>query len=265
MMSDLVRTVLLAIIQGLTEFLPVSSSAHLILPSELGAWPDQGLAFDVAVHLGTLTAVLVYFRTDLSDLIRGVLNSCNTRTMNADSQLAALLVLASIPVVVAGLLFRDFIDSHLRSSSVIAFTTIIFGIVLWVSERYSRKNLQLSNLGWKQALFIGFAQVLALVPGTSRSGITMSAALFCHQDRVSASRFSFLLSIPAITGAGMLLGIDLIGAEQVDWFMLCLGALLSGLVAWCTIYFFMTWINRTGFLPFVIYRICLGVFLFLII
>jgi undecaprenyl-diphosphatase len=260
---DFIRTTFLAFIQGLTEFLPISSSAHLILPSALLGWEDQGLAFDVAVHLGTLLAVLVYFYTDLMAIVKGCLLHLFKKQASADSRLGWQLLVATLPVILAGFLLKDVVDEHFRQTVIIATTTIFFGLILFWSDKHSAGHTTLTGLTWKAAIIIGLAQVLALVPGTSRSGITMTAALFCHLDRHSASRFSFLLSIPTSAGAALLLILDLLQQSHVNWLELGYGLCLSGIVAYACISLFLGTINRLGFLPFVIYRLLLGGVLFL--
>jgi len=260
---DLIRATFLAIIQGLTEFLPISSSAHLILPSVLLGWEDQGLAFDVAVHLGTLTAVITYFRKDLFRIVTGCLRQAIGGEASEESRLGWLLLLATLPVVIVGFLAKDFVDSTLRNAGVIAVATILFGLLLFWADKSSRNSGSLSSLTWKSALVIGLAQILALIPGTSRSGITMTAALFCHLDRESSSRFSFLLSIPVIAGAALLLILDLLELEQVNWAEIGYAMIVACLVAYLCIYYFLQTINRLGFTPFVIYRVVLGIVLLL--
>ena len=258
---DVFRSTFLALVQGLTEFLPISSSAHLILPSALLGWEDQGLAFDVAVHFGTLTAVLVYFRHDMKRIIAScVLQLCG-KGANNDSKLGWMLLLATIPVIIVGFLAKDFVDEYLRSTAVIAFSTIIFALLLFWADQKSEQSHSLGDITWKSVLFIGFMQVLALVPGTSRSGITMTAALFCKLDRESSSRFSFLLSIPVIAGAGLLLFLDLMEQQQTNWSEIIYGTVIAAIVAYTCIHFFLKLIARMGFTPFVIYRLLLGIVL----
>lgn len=257
---DWLQIVVLSLIQGLTEFLPVSSSAHLILPSLLTDWPDQGLAFDVGVHFGTLVAVVAYFRQDLMHMAGAVVNFPVHRRYTAEIDLVFKLGLATLPVMVAGFLGKDFIETHLRSVPVIATTTIVFGILLWLADRKPGKQELLS---WGQAAFVGGMQVLALIPGTSRSGITITAALLVGLSRTGAARFSFLLAIPTILGAQMLLSLDLLRepAEQ-QWLDLISGALFSGLAAYACIHYFIALVERTGMTPYVIYRLLLGTVLF---
>lgn len=263
---DFIQIVVLSLIQGLTEFLPVSSSAHLILPAQLLDWPDQGLAFDVAVHIGTLTAVVIYFRQDLHLLIRDWCLSLAGRGATQHSKMAWYIGLATIPAVFFGLFLKmSGLDESMRSLQVIAATTLIFGALLGVADYYARCHWPLTAITLPRAMIIGLAQMLALIPGTSRSGITMTAALFLGFDRAAAARFSFLLSIPVILGAGLLLTLDLVqSAAPVDWQVLMMGALLSGLSALVCIHLFLGVINRMGLMPFVFYRLTLGLALLFI-
>ncbi|MFM2484663.1 undecaprenyl-diphosphate phosphatase [Celerinatantimonas yamalensis] len=254
------HVIILSLIQGFTEFLPISSSAHLILPSQLLGWPDQGPVFDVTVHVGTLLAVLLYFRRDVSQLFCAWWRAIVAKEHSAQSRMAWLIILATIPAVVFGGLFSGLIETYARSVSVIAFTTLVFGLLLgWVDlqapERYDE-----SHMGVKHALYIGFAQALAMIPGTSRSGITMTAARQLGYSRGAAARFSFLLSIPVILGAATLLGAEVAGSPiNVPWHQLGLGLALSFASALACIHLFLKWVTRVGMLPFVIYRLFLGV------
>lgn len=250
--------VILALIQGLTEFLPISSSAHLILPKEVLGWPDQGLAFDVAVHFGSLTAVIIYFRSEVWALLRDGLGGLVNNRFTDDGRLAWLIVLATIPAGLVGLAFKGFIETHLRSAAVIAATTIGFGVLLWWADVFGRRKETLAQLNWKKALAIGLAQALALIPGTSRSGITMTAGLMLGMKREDAARFSFLMSIPVIALSAMLLTFDLLSLEAVPWGDILLGTVLSGISAYLCIHFFLQFISRIGMAPFAIYRLLLG-------
>jgi len=254
--------IILAIIQGVTEFLPISSSAHLILPSAILGWNNQGLAFDVAVHVGSLLAVMIYFRQDIGRMIVAWLSKGFSQTQSNDSKLAWWVIIATIPAVIAGFAGKAFIEEYARSALVIACTTIGFGLLLWYADKKAQLVKTITELSWKNAVLIGFAQALALIPGTSRSGITMTVGLMVGLDRESAARFSFLLSIPVILGAGLLATLDLLSApDAVDWNALFYGAVLSFVSAYACIYLFLSWISRIGMLPFVIYRLLLGVVL----
>lgn len=256
---DYLQIIILALIQGITEFLPISSSAHLILPAQLLGWQDQGLAFDIAVHVGSLTAVVLYFRDDLTGYLVSGWQVLARRRIDERAQELAMLALATVPIVVCGFLARDWVESELRSVPVIAAATIGFGLLLWVADR---RHGGRAAVTWRDALVIGAMQVLALIPGTSRSGITITAALLLGLSRTSAARFSFLLSIPTIAGAGLLAGLDLFeGRSRLDWSILATGAVLSGLSAYACISAFIALVERTGMLPYVVYRIVLGVVL----
>ena len=257
---------ILALVQGITEFLPISSSAHLILPSQLLGWPDQGLAFDVAVHLGTLSAVCLHYRSDLARMFAGAGRGLVERRLNDDLRLGLLVVWATIPAVVLGFAFKDWVETAARSAEVITVTTLVFGVLLWVADRVGPRRLTLAHLGWMAALMVGLAQAVALIPGTSRSGITITAALLLGYTRTEAARFSFLLSIPVILGAALLKGKDLVTATQaVDWTLMATGFAVSAVTAWLAIVFFLRLLERVGMLPFVIYRLLLGAVLLMVL
>lgn len=263
---ELWHIIALAVIQGLTEFLPVSSSAHLILPSQLLGWPDQGLAFDVAVHVGTLAAVVWYFRREVSRLTIAWAGDTLQRRIGEDSGLAWAVIVGTVPAGLAGLLLDDLIETHLRSSLVIALSTIGFGLALWWADAVGRRERELPALKMRDAVIIGLAQALALIPGTSRSGITITAALFLGLRRESAARFSFLLSIPLILAAGLLKTLEL--AEQgtgADWSAILLGTVFSFISALLCIHLFLVFLERIGMMPFVIYRLLLGLLLLMMI
>lgn len=264
----LIHILILALVQGITEFLPVSSSGHLVLAwavLDLNGWeaalrpagPDR-LILDVAVHVGTLLAVCLYFWRDLVGMAVGLALLAVGR-WTVHGRLALLLILATIPLVVVGFLFKDAITDQLRNVRVVAWATIGFGIVLWLADRLGMTVRRAEHIGFAGALFIGLSQVLALIPGCSRSGITMSAARLIGMERPEAARFSMLMSIPAIVGAGTLLGLDLYESGnaglQAD---AVLAALVSFAVALASIALLLRWLRVAGFMPFVIYRILLG-------
>jgi len=268
------QVIVLALVQGITEFLPVSSSAHLVLPAQLTSWPDQGLEFDVAVHFGTLIAVLAYFRKDLLSMLWAIGRApavyaarssevpSNAETEQAAQGIVQLLKLglATIPVVIIGFLGKDFIQDNLRTVPVIATTTMLFGAALWYADRRPTTN---TTITWQAAAIIGLAQSIALIPGTSRSGITITAALLLGLSRVEAAKFSFLLAIPTIAGAQLLLSLDLAaGNLDTDLAKVAAGAALAGVSAYLGIHYFMQLVERTGMLPYVLYRLVLGLVLF---
>jgi undecaprenyl-diphosphatase len=254
----LLEIIILATIQGITEFLPISSSGHLRAAAEILGIPGSTLVIDVAVHVGSLGAVIVYFWRDIARILIGVAQSLGgARTEGG--LLGLYIVVATVPVFLAGFFGRDFIDSELRALEIIGWTMIGFGIVLWWADRTGMTVLRLEHLTVRNAVIIGVAQVLALVPGTSRAGITISAARMLGYERSDSARFSMLLSIPAIAGAGVLIGLELAVSGDPA---LTRGAVIAGFLAFITalaaIAFLMRWLQFASFAPFVIYRILLG-------
>lgn len=256
---DFIQVIALALLQGLTEFLPISSSGHLILLPQIEGWVDQGLAFDVAVHGGTLAAVIWYFRHSLEAMTRDWIRSVVTRRAVGESGLAWAILLGTIPVGVAGLLLRNLVESEFRAPLVIAWATIGFALLLWLADAKGGGTREEGSIGWKDALLIGGSQAIALIPGTSRSGITMTVGLMLGLSRSAAARFSFLLSIPVILLACAVLIAELVSTDtEVDWMALMLGVATSGIAAYLCIGLFLRLVERIGMLPFVIYRLALG-------
>lgn len=263
---DTPQILILALIQGLTEFLPISSSAHLILAPRLFGYADQGLAFDVALHVGTLAAVVGYFRREVAAV---VLDLCATLlpggTLTANARLGWMILLATIPVGIFGLLLKGLVENGLRLPLLIAATTIGFGALLWIFDRKGRRTRDEYSIRWSDALIIGLFQAMALIPGTSRSGSTITAGLMLGLTRKAASRFSFLISIPTIFLSGALVTFDLVRAKTpVQWMPLLLGSLFSFITAYLCIHFFLQFIERIGMLPFVLYRFGLGAAILLV-
>lgn len=264
-----IEVFVLSIVQGLTEFLPISSAGHLILVPLLTAWEDQGLAFDLAVHAGSLAAVLVYFRKDILLMTQDWTRSLITRRQTENSRLAWAVILGTIPVGIFGLIFKDLVETTLRTPEVgaivIACSLIGFGLLLGLADWKFRGERSERDMRWTDVAVIAFAQALALIPGTSRSGITMTAALFMGLSREGAARFSFLLSIPVIVLASGLQLLELLNpGNDVAWGPLILGAILSGVSAYLCIHYFLAFIRRIGMQPFVAYRVILGVILLII-
>ncbi len=258
-MMDWWHLLFLTAIQGLTEFLPVSSSAHLILVPSLTGWEDQGLSFDVAMHFGTLLAVMLYFRDTLKKMIRGCWLRVTTKQTNEDATLAGYVILGSIPVMVAGLALHSVVETSFRSTTVIGVSTIVFGLLLWVGDSLSKGQSQMTM---RHALMIGGAQILALIPGTSRSGITMTCALGLGLSRQTAARFSFLLAIPTIGAAMAFESLKLIQTPlTAPWSQYVAAVVFSFGFAWVCIHLFLSWIDKIGMTPFVIYRLALGALL----
>jgi undecaprenyl-diphosphatase len=250
----IVETITLALIQGFTEFLPISSSGHLILTPALLGWTDQGLGFDIAVHLGTLGAVVVYFRRDLSAMARGVLV-----VDSADGRLARQLLLASVPLGIAGVLCADLVANELRKPVVIAAASAGFGVLLWAADRWRRGGRNEHELGIGQVGWIGLGQALALIPGTSRSGVTMTVALALGLSREAAGRFSFLLAIPAIGMAATYQIVQFARApETLDWGTLVPATLIAAAMAFASIALFLRLIGKIGMGVFAVYRVLLA-------
>ena len=262
---DLIQFILLALIQGITEFLPISSSAHLLIPGMLFGWPDQGLAYDIAVHFGTLLAVIAYFRQDLIRMSCRIFSVGENTSTDESRELIFNLVVATIPLVIAGFLFSNFVEEHLRDAWIISIASLIFGLMLgwvWLSRDVSKRN----RITAGDAVFIGFAQCLAIIPGVSRSGITITAGLYLGLNLASAVRFSFLLAIPAILGA-VTLGVNLLIQEALplSYVHLVFSVFISGFSGYLTIAAFFGVVDRIGLMPFIIYRVLLSLGLMILL
>ena len=267
---DILHLILLAVIQGLTEFLPVSSSAHLILPAQLLGWQDQGPLIDVMAHFGSLFAVMIYFRKDVAEVLVGLTDLVRAK-LNKGSVLALHLILATPPALIAGAAMHfTGIDEMIRSPLLIACTFIVFGIILWLADIKGARTRDIETLTWKEAIGLGLAQTLALIPGTSRSGITMTAALAMGLTRSEAARFSMLMSIPIIGAGGSFALIKLAkasdeigrgGAASLTDGLIVAG--LSFVTAYAAIAVFMRVVSRIGMFPFMLYRLVAGLGLLL--
>ncbi|MBE8190235.1 MAG: undecaprenyl-diphosphate phosphatase, partial [Candidatus Thioglobus sp.] len=257
---DIFQTLILALVQGISEFLPISSSAHLILVPELTGWQDQGLAFDVVVHFATLLAVIFYYRYQLKSLSFDFYNSILSRQKVGESNLAWGILLGTIPVALLGWIFKDFIAINLRSVAVISYATLAFGGLLAVGIWVNFKNLKPRfSIGWLDVFFIAMMQILALIPGTSRSGITITAGLLIGLSKKTSIQFSFLLSIPVIILATGSILLDLYQQPQiVNVTLLFLGFVIAGISSYFSIVFFIKLLDVIGLMPFVIYRLLLG-------
>ena len=263
-MSDLFLSFILGIIQGLTEFLPISSSAHLLFPSLVFGSNDLGLAFDISVHVGTLLAVIYYFRDDILAMTKSLFQS--NSSLAKERGLALLLIIATIPIVLAGFFGSDLINANRTNISSIAYMNLIFAGFLFIAYFYSSASKTLLELTVVGALFIGLFQVFALLPGASRSGTAMTAALFIGLNLKDASKFAFLLSIPTILGALVFLLIEIsTSSYSFNFISLFIGLITSCIVAFLTIKYFLIFVDRIGMYPFVIYRIILGCILLLTI
>jgi len=256
----LIQIIVLALIQGITEFLPVSSSAHLILGSKTFGWPDQGLVFDVATHLGTLFAVLFYFREQLQGMARAWLAPAGGEAEPAERAMGRYIVLASIPVILAGALVHDWVEAYLRDTRLIAITTLVFGALLWAADAFFGRARTLADMKLKPALLVGLAQVLALVPGASRSGVTITMGRMLGFSAESAARFSFLLAVPVTAAAGGYGLLRMLASDaMLRWPEFLLAVAFSAVAGWVCIAAFLAALSRIGLLPFVIYRLALGI------
>lgn len=270
-MEDVLRAVVLGIVQGLTEFLPISSSGHLIVVRELFGWEfTDDLTFDVALHLGTTAAVLVYFRNEWTYMARsGLARFFNVGPGESplgtvyDSKLLLLLALASVPTAITGIAFELWLEDELREPLVVGGMLIGFGIVLWGAERFGSHRYGMEHFGVPRAMFIGGAQAISLVPGASRSGVTISAGMASGLTRNAAARFSFLLATPAILGAGLLktaeAAVDGIPSGDID--IIVVGAIVSAVVGFASIGWLLRLIQTRTFVPFVVYRLAAGAFI----
>jgi undecaprenyl-diphosphatase len=250
------QAIMLGLVQGLTEFLPISSSGHLILVPHVFGWPDQGLAVDAALHLGTLAALVAYFRGELIDLVTGALAR----------RLILVLGVATVPAAVLGLVFGRAIETSLRAPLLVAVTTAFWGGVMWAADRRAVRAATsggdpLERVSWGQGLLVGCAQAVALIPGTSRSGITITTGLFTGLDRATAARFAFLLGIPVTAGAGLVktLGLVRTGLPPDEGGPLAVAILTSFLSGWLAVWFLVHYLKRRSLLPFVLYRFALSI------
>jgi undecaprenyl-diphosphatase len=253
------QAVILGLVQGLAEFLPISSSAHLVLTPWVFGWSDPGLAFDVALHVGTLVAVLWYFRAEWVKLTQSAFALLRTRRADTEEKKRFLyLVVATIPAAVGGVLLQDYAETTFRSPVLMAITLMVMGAVLWAVDRYAPRDRPLASLTLKDAVLVGFAQMLALVPGVSRSGSTMTAGRALRFDRQSAAVFSFLMSMPVTAAAAILKVPDLLRTEGITPTLIA-GVLSAGISSWLAIAVLLRYISRHSFGVFAVYRLALGV------
>ncbi len=264
---SLFHLIIVALVQGITEFLPISSSAHLILAPMVTGQPDQGPMIDMAVHVGTLFAVLLVFRRDVTEAFFGFFHLLRGHTDRWDARLALFLIIGTIPVVLMGLVFSMldimyWMRDPSRALTIIGWTTFIFGILLYIADKFTDQSRVLKQITFKDTVLIGLAQAIALIPGTSRSGITMTAGRFLGLDRTSAARLSMLMAIPTIIAAGALGTKDIIDSGNVQLGIdAVIAAVLSFIAALIAIKLFMRWIASASMTPFVVYRLALGILL----
>ena len=261
-MTDYFLSFLLGLIQGLTEFLPISSSAHLLFPTLIFGTNDLGLSFDIAVHAGTLIAVIYYFRQEIISMLKSI--TTNETALSDYRKLTCMLIIATIPIIAVGLGFSDLIAARIFNISSIAIANLIFAILLLFVFLNRKENVAIFEITIKAAVMIGIFQCLAIIPGASRSGMAITGALLIGLNLKDASKFAFLLSIPTIAGALVFLLVDL---DQInfDYMNMLIGFLVSLFVAFFTIKFFLAFVERIGMIPFVIYRMILGFVLLTVI
>lgn len=265
---------ILSVVQGVTEFLPISSSAHLILVRDLlvalgmpmweGSQADE-LALDIALHVGSLLAILVYFRRDVVHLFIGLADALRLKASD-NARTLLLLIVATLPILVVGFLMKDVVTYMLRSAEIIAWMTILFGLLLYVADRQPARAKAMEKMSFRQAIVVGLAQCLALIPGVSRSGIAMTAGRLTGLDRPLSARFALLLSLPTIAGAGLLATVDLYRAGDARLTGEALiGGFFAFIAAWIAVAFLMKWLRHNSYTPFVVYRLALGILLLVLI
>jgi undecaprenyl-diphosphatase len=269
-MDDIIKAVILGIIQGLSEFLPISSTAHLrIIPSFFG-WEDIGAAYTAVIQVGTMIAIIIYFWKDLYNMFTSFISSIKEKTYlsKPDTKLLFMVCIGTIPILIFGYLFKDFIRHEFRSMYVMAGSMIIFSFVILAGEKYTKRNISIEKLTLTDSIIIGFFQSLALIPGTSRSGSTITGGFFRNMDRESAARYSFLLSIPAI----MISGVYELYSERASLFIngnstisLIIATVVSGLVGYISIWFLLSYLKKHSLMIFIIYRILFGILILILL
>ena len=262
-MEEVFKAIILGIVQGLTEFLPISSTAHLrIIPSFFG-WKDIGASYTAVIQVGTMIAIIIYFRRDMMNMCISFINSLKQKNFGTkDTRLFIQIILGTVPIVIFGFLFKDIIRNQFRNIYVMAGSLIFFSIMIYIAEKYSKKKVSMEMLGLKDALFIGFFQAIALIPGASRSGSTISGAFFRNMMREDAARFSFLLSIPAVLLSGCFelysqRAILLSGESAI--LSLVIATVVSGIIGYWSIWFLLSYIKKNSLMLFVVYRIIFGI------
>lgn len=260
---DYLHTIVLGVVQGLGEFLPISSSAHLIITPWLMGWRDHGLAVDVALHIGTLFSVLIYYRTTWKNLTLSVLSRKDQ--YRSDRKLLGQLIVATIPGVIIGLLGKDYAETIFRSPLLIAGTLSVMGVILWLADQYwSKKERTLDTISWRDCILIGISQGFAIVPGFSRSGTTITAGLILGFRREEAAKFSFLLSAPIIAGAAVLQIPAILKNKLYSDPAFWLGIGTAGIVGYLAIAFLLRFVSKRSYLPFAIYRLLVGALIVLV-
>ena len=254
-----VQAIVLALVQGITEFLPISSSAHLVLASWWMGWEDQGLHFDMAVHVGSLVAIVAYLRSDLAGILRAF-SARGGAAETSQRRLGWQIVVATLPVGALGWVLQDSVEGSARDPLIIAVCSIAFGVALWAADRYGSRRLGIGDLSWAAVALVGLAQALALVPGTSRSGVVMTACLCFGLGRTAAARFAFLLAVPVMLLVASKNAADLLSGSVVapDWSALVVGFVVSAIASWLAVDWLLGWLRRQSMTVFALYRVILG-------
>jgi undecaprenyl-diphosphatase len=262
-----IEALILGVVQGLTEFLPVSSSAHILIVSQLFGWEDPGAAFTAVTQIGTELAVLLYFRKDLVRIISTWAHSLVSPSLrrNLDARMGWYIIIGTIPVVILGVLFADQIETGARNLWLVAFTLIIFGLVLGFADRVGRKQKSLASLNAGQGIMFGLGQALALIPGVSRSGATISTGLLLGYTREAAARYSFLLAIPAVLGSGFYEARKIGSDANVSWGPTIMATVIAFIIGFAVIAWLLRWVSTRSFTPFVIYRVGLGLLVMILL
>lgn len=267
-MQDIIQAAILGIIQGLTEFIPISSTAHLrVIPALLG-WKDIGAAYSAVIQIGTLLATLIYFRKDIVELTNGFLHAFKNKDFitNPDSRIFLLIIVGTIPISVCGLLLKRFIEGSARGLYVISAALILLAIILYIAEKTGKRNLEFNQINLREGIIIGCAQALALIPGSSRSGVTITAGLFCGLKRDIAARYSFLLSIPAIGLSGLYeLFKERESLLSENKASLIVATAVSGIVGYISIAYLISYLKTRSTIVFIIYRIILGIIILILL
>lgn len=268
-MTEILKAILLGVVQGLTEFLPVSSTAHLrIIPSFFG-WGDIGASYTAVIQVGTMIAIILYFRSDLMNMAKAMMLSLKTRDFDSkDTRLLIMIIIGTVPIVIAGFLLKDLIRHQFRNMYIVAASLIFFSIILMIADRFTKKKVDLNSITYKDGIIVGIFQAMALIPGASRSGSTISGAFFRNMTREDAARFSFLLSIPAV----LLSGVYELFSQRATLLSgdnavlsLVIATVVSGVVGYWSIWFLLSFIKKHSMMLFVVYRIAFGILIIILL
>lgn len=268
-MTEILKAILLGVVQGLTEFLPVSSTAHLrIIPSFFG-WGDIGASYTAVIQVGTMIAIILYFRIDLMNMTKAMMLSLKTRDFDSkDTRLLIMIIIGTIPIVIAGFLLKDLIRHQFRNMYIVAASLIFFSIILLIADRFTKKKVDINSITYKDGIIVGIFQAMALIPGASRSGSTISGAFFRNMTREDAARFSFLLSIPAV----LLSGVYELFSQRATLLSgdsailsLVIATVVSGVVGYWSIWFLLSYIKKHSMMLFVVYRVIFGILIIVLL